>query len=125
MAAVIFDVFHDQGRDFNLNLIWYDRFNQPVPLDGWGAYCQVRTRIGGDLVGQATHNDTIILRTEYEEQGHIDLNIPAHFFDDPPALECEYELVMHPNEEDPEENPEAIIRGLFTIRKRTATPPES
>lgn len=119
MAAVIFDVFHDQGRDFNLNLVWYDRFNQPIALDGWGAICEVRARETGDLIATASHEDTIILRTEYEETGHIDLNIAAHHFVDPASFECEYELVLFPIESDHLSKPESVIRGLFRIRKQT------
>ncbi len=120
MAAVIFDVFADEGRAFNINFVWYDSQDNPVDLTGFGAIAEVRTLRTNELVSRITHESGIVLHTTEEEQGRIDISFPRTDLLNPASYECEWEVIVHPDALQPTQSPDSLVRGLFRIRKKIA-----
>lgn len=120
MSAIVHDLVADEARQFNLSFIWYDRNGDPVELDNYGAIMEVRSLHGNALVSRITHETGIILHTEEGDEGLVEVSLPATDLNNPLSYNCQYEIVLHPDEDDPDDRPTAILRGKFEIRKKIA-----
>lgn len=76
MAAITYDLFIEQGAEFNQRFIWKDGTGAPVNLSGYTARMQIRPALSSDtvLLSLTTENNRITLGGS---AGTIDLTIGA------------------------------------------------
>lgn len=125
MAAIIYPLEADEGRAFTLGFVWRDSANNRVEVEEMGAILEVRTN-DGELISKITHTDNILLgandgeeTTEEEStQGDITFTIPAEDLKSPKSYDCQYELIVFDDANAPRDNPSALLRGGFKIRKQ-------
>lgn len=94
MAAGVYDIYIEQGADFDLPLIWKDSSNTPINLTGYSARMQIREHFDSDDYLLALDSGALGGITLGGVTGVLEVFIPASVTANIPQISAVYDIEL-------------------------------